>query len=164
MLGTAASSQEADQPLQTSICSFCPSLLSLPHKSSRKWGGRQDYVWLIWGQLLVSLENQMKEEDQMSKRCERQHSLEGWEASGWWAPTLFLAGSQCEPGGNNLPHTCSVWSLDAPLSGCSAFDNPSCSSLLCLLLWQSERSTTTFTGSVHSLPQHYTIPLLFCHI
>lgn len=89
--------------LRMSLCSFCPSLLSLSHKSSRKWGGRQDYVWLIWGQLLVSPENQLREEEQMSKRRECQCSLAGWEGSGWRARKPFLAGSQCEPGRNNLP-------------------------------------------------------------
>lgn len=138
--------------LQTSTCSFCPSLLSFSHKLSRKWGWL-DYVWLIWGQLLGSLENQMREEEQMSNRCECQCSLEGWEGSGWRALKLFLAGSQREPGRNNLPHTCSVWSLDAPPRGCSAFDNPSYYSLLCLLLWQLSVKRHHFY-SVPGLPQH----------
>lgn len=91
-----------------SSSSFCSSMLSLPYKSSIKRGGWPDYVWLIWGQLLVSLENQMKEEERLSKRCECQCSLEGWEGSGWRTLKVFLAESQRERG-DNLPHTCSVW-------------------------------------------------------
>lgn len=114
---------------EPSSSSFCSSMLSLPYKSSIKRGGWPDYVWLIWGQLLVSLENQMKEEERLSKRCEYHCSLEGWEGSGWRTLKVFLAESQREPGGDNLPHICSVWLVVGLLSGCSASGNASCNAL-----------------------------------
>ena len=88
---------------------FCSSLLSLPRKSARKWGGWRDYVWLIWGQLPVSPEHQMREEEGMSKRCECQCLLEGWEGDGGRGLKLLLTGSQLEHDRHNLPHMRSAW-------------------------------------------------------
>lgn len=61
----------------------------------------------------------MREEEGMSKRCECQCLLEGWEGSGWRRLKLFLAGSRCEHGRDNVPHTYSVWLVVGLLSGCS---------------------------------------------
>lgn len=59
----------------------------------------------------------MREEEGMSKRCECQCLLEGWEGSGWRRLKLFLAGSQRDNGRHILPHTHYVWYVVGFLSG-----------------------------------------------
>lgn len=54
------------------------------------------------------LERQMREEEGMSKRCECQYLLEGWEDGGWKRIKLFCAGWKHDR--DNLSHTCLVGS------------------------------------------------------
>lgn len=51
----------------------------------------------------------MREEEGMSKRCECQCLLEGWEGDGGRGLKLLLAGSQLEHDRHNLPHMRSAW-------------------------------------------------------
>lgn len=93
---------------------LCSSLSSLSYESmlwpeTRR--GRRDYVWLIWGQLLVSPKHQMSKEEWMSKRCEHQWLLEGWEGNRGRRLKCLLAASQLECDRHNLSHTCSAWRL-----------------------------------------------------
>lgn len=51
------------------------------------------------------LERLMRGEEGMSKRCECQCLLEGWEGGGWKRLKLSLSGCQWEHDRDNLSHT-----------------------------------------------------------
>lgn len=88
--------------------------------SSAAWkqGGWQDYVWLIWGQLLVSQSVRWERR----RRCQREALsviIRGLEDDGGRALKCRLAGSQLEHDRHNLPSTCAAWLVAHPQCGCS---------------------------------------------
>ena len=119
---------------------LCSSLVRVG-AAARKQGGWWDYVWLIWVQLLVAPERQMREEAGMSRRCECLWLLAGWEGVGGRSLKRLLAGSQLEHDRHNLPDTRSAWLVVGLQSGCSG-------SLMmpAVLLWESAVAAVVVTA------------------